>query len=273
MYFILRLLLLSLLTACSGLEQSEYEKTRRLNAKGEFIYRHRDEKFYAIAPPVQRIRDPYPWEEARVGNHGKITKEFFRCKGSSFNPPQPGLEKSLFDCGGVEKHSLPFKNEKEFVYPVLIEMLNYLQAKTGKKVIITCGYRCPMHNTYADNSVQNQTSKHMIGAEVDFYIQGMEHKPEEAARLLMAFYKETPRYASKKEYEEFKRYDRPDTNVSTPPWYNKEVMIKLFKKTEGRDLDNRHPYPYLCIQVRHDRDLDEKVIYSWPKAFNGYRRY
>ena len=32
-------------------------------------------------------------------------------------------------------------------------------------------------------------------------------------------------------------------NVLIPPWYNKEILIKLFKKNEGRDLDNRHPYP------------------------------
>ena len=31
----------------------------------------------------------------------------------------------------------------------------------------------------------------------------------------------------------------------TIPWFNKEIFIKLYRKSEGRDGDNRHPYPYL----------------------------
>ncbi|HSW86283.1 MAG TPA: D-Ala-D-Ala carboxypeptidase family metallohydrolase [Rhabdochlamydiaceae bacterium] len=269
--------ILIFLTGCSGLEQSEQEKIRRMNAKGEFVYRTHDEYLYAIGTPKHRLREKYPWEETLIGNHSKITKEFFRCRGSSLNPahvnhadPANGVN---FDCGGIDKHSLPLRENKEFVYPILIELLNYIQAKMGKKVVITCGHRCPQHNVYADPSPFNQSSKHMIGAEVDFYVQGMEQKPEDIVNLLMQFYRETPGYRDHKDYEDFKRYEKGDTNVSTHPWYNKEIFIKLFKKHEGRDSDNRHPYPYLCIQVRHDRDLNEKVTYTWQKAFNEFRRY
>jgi hypothetical protein len=270
-------LLSFLLGGCSGLEQSEQEKMRRQNAKGEFIYRNHDEFHYTMSPPLHQLRERYPWEESQVGNQLKITKEFFRCRGSHVNPPlaikNETQAKNRLDCGGKERHSLPIRGEKEFIYPILTELLNYLQAKTGKKVVITCGHRCPAHNAYADDATFNQSSKHMIGAEVDFYIQGMEEKPEEIVKLLMNFYKETSAYRGKKEYEQFLRYEKSDTNVSTPPWYNKEILIKVYKKTEGRDFDNRHPYPYLSIQVRHDRELGEKVTYSWPKAFNGYMRY
>lgn len=266
------LIILALLCGCSGLEQSEYEKTRRLNAKGEFVYRKHDEVLYSLSPPVHRAREKYPWEEAFIGSLSKISKEYFRCKGSGLNLPRPDendpeKKNLLFDCGGAEKHSLPMRTNKEFIYPILIDLLNHIQAKTGKKVVITCGYRCPAHNLYADNSTFNQSSKHMIGAEVDFYVQGMEQQPEEIIKLLMQYYKD------KKEFQEFQRYEGTDTNVSTLPWYNKEILIKLYKKSEGRDFDNRHPYPYICLQVRHDRELNEKVTYSWPKAFNGYRRY
>ncbi len=271
MYYIFALLLM--LYSCSGLEQSEQEKIRRLNAKGEFIYRNHEDRLYAIPAPNRRTRGKYPWEDAYVGKLPKITKEFFRCKGSSLNPSCLQQTELRFDCGGSEKHSLPLRGNKEFIYPILIEMLGYLQAKTGKKVVITCGYRCPAHNTYADGSVFNQTSKHMIGAEVDFYVQGMEQAPEEVVRLLMEFFKDSPRYRGKKEYEEFTRYEKSDTNVSIPPWYNKEILIKLFRKNEGRDFDNRHPYPYVSLQVRYDRDLGERVAYSWPKANSCYMRY
>ena len=95
------------------------------------------------------------------------------------------------------------KGDKEFVYPILIDLLNEVQAKTRGKVVITCGHRCPVHNAYADNSSYNQNSKHMIGAEVDFYVQGLESPPEEVFELLMSHYKENPRYQEEKAYSEF----------------------------------------------------------------------
>jgi hypothetical protein len=67
--------------------------------------------------------------------------------------------------------------------------------------------------------------------------------------------------------------NKGESDVSTPPWYNKEILIKLYLKNEGRDFDNRHPYPYVSIQVRFDRELNEKVVCSWQKAFNGYKRF
>jgi hypothetical protein len=218
--------LLLLLCGCSGLEKSEEENLRRQHAKGEFIYRHHDEMRYAIQTPPHCIRDKYPWEKTHVGSHLKITKEYFRCRGSSVNPPHPDHKDptrpaNYFDCGGSAKHSLPLYNDQEFVYPILIDLLNYLQAKTGCKVVITCGHRCPTHNSYADNTVYNQNSKHMIGAEVDFYLQGMEQKSEEVVRLIMDYYKDTPAYQNDKQYLEFQRLTQTELNVSTPPWYNK----------------------------------------------------
>ncbi len=266
------------LSGCSGLEQSEQEKLRRMNTKGEFIHRNHDESYYTLQIPPQKKRELYPWEEACTGAHAKITKEFFRCKGSSSNPPHadhkdPTRPVNFFDCGGFQKHSLPLKGEREFVYPILIDLLNEVQAKTGSKVVITCGHRCPAHNAYADHSPYNQNSKHMIGAEVDFYVLGFESRPEEIIQILMRYYQENSLYQKEKAYTEFDRLETQNLNVSTQPWYNKEVLIKLYKKTEGRDLDNRHPYPYISIQVRFDREQNEKVICSWQKAFNCYRRY
>ena len=130
-----------------------------------------------------------------------------------------------------------------------------------------------MHNSYADNTPYNQNSKHMIGAEVDFYVQGMETKPEEIIKILMGYYKEMSLYKGEKQYLEFERLEVGKLNVSTPPWYNKEILIKLYKKNEGRDFDNRHPYSYISVQVRFDRERNEKVICDWQKAFNCYRRF
>ena len=243
-----------------------------MNQKAEFIYRVHHEHHFPIETPKLQKQKPYPWEIGNNGNYPLVTKEYFRCKGSSLNPVRhyqgEGSLERFYDCGGSEKHSLTLREGKEFIYPILIDLLNYLQTKTGKRVVITCGHRCPDHNTYSDPSPNNQYSKHMIGAEVSFYVQGMEENPETIVQLIQDYYKSY----DKKDFAEFKVYEKEDTNVTTPPVYNKEIFVKLFKKKEGRNFDNRHPYPYISIQVRYDRDKDSKVTYSWKEANQNFLR-
>lgn len=138
--------------------------------------------------------------------------------------------------------------------------------------MITCGHRCPKHNSYADPSKENLVSKHQIGAEVDFYVEGMENKPLEVLEHLFTFYKETALYQGKREFDTFHRFKGKGARASTSPWFNKEIFIQLFQPDEERDLDNAHPYPYLSIQVRFDRDTEEQVAYQWKKAHLGYPR-
>lgn len=276
-----RLLLIGIListVACSSDDDKDHHQLRKENQKGEYLYRHHDDKFYAVAPSPERAqREYYPWEQETVGNYPRITKEFFRCKGSSLNTvkiiPNKTETVRYYDCGGSERHSLPLKEGKEFIYPILIDLVNTIQVKTGKRVVITCGHRCPDHNIYADPSPKNQFSKHLIGAEVAFYVQGLENNPDRIVKIIQEYYQSNAKYKGLKDYQEFKRYEKDDVDVSTQPWYNKEVFIKLYKKNEGRDFDNRHPYPYISIQVRYDWDKQEKVTYSWDKAFNNYHRY
>jgi hypothetical protein len=267
-----QLFILSILIAVCGCENAE----EALSKKSAAIERLHDECIYCIPPPAKISLPPYPWEEEKAGPHLKITKEFFRCKGSALNPPRLVQEnkdvKEHIDCGGPDAHSLPLCKGKEFVYPIFLNLLNDIQKKTGKKVVITSGHRCPEHNTYVDPSKSNQFSKHQVGAEVAFYVRGMEEKPEKIIALLQKYFQECPKYEGLKDFQEFARWDKP-TDVSTPPWYNKEVFIKLYKKTEGRNFDNRHPYPYISMQVRYDFDTKEKVHYSWDKAFRNYMRW
>ncbi len=275
--FLKLILVLSLLyTGCSSADET-HNTTRLRNQQGEYIYRKYNENSFSLAPPAKNTPKTYPWDKEQSGNYPLITKEFFRCKGSSLNPCHVVQKQTeilhCYDCGGVDKHSLPLRDGKEFIYPILIELLNHIQATTGKRVVITSGHRCPEHNTYNNADKENQYSKHMIGAEVAFYVQGLEDKPETIVNIIQNFYKTNPRYKGKKDYEVFRRYEKQDTNVSTPPWHNKEIFVKLFAKKEGRDFDNRHPYAYISIQVRYDRDLNQNVNYSWDKAFRNYHRW
>lgn len=272
----LLLLFLFIASACSSSDDA-LKRSPKNHQKGEYLYRRHDDFLFQIPPQELQAREPYPWEQGQVGDQVKITKEFFRCKGSSLNPPHIVQEKTEMvrygDCGGSEKHSLPLRDGKEFVYPILMDLLNYIQAKSQKRVVITSGHRCPEHNSYVDASAGNRYSKHMVGAEVSFYVQGMESRPEVIVDWIQEYYKKTAKYGMKPDYIEFKRYDKNDNIVQTLPWYNKEVFVKIFKKTEGRNFDNRHPYPYISIQVRYDEDLKEKVIYTWDKAFRNYLRH
>jgi hypothetical protein len=101
----------------------------------------------------------------------------------------------------------------------------------------------------------------------------MEQDPHHVIDLIMTYFREQPKYKGFKEFQEFKRYEKAPQKQVTPPWYNKEIFVKLLCKHEGRDDDNRHPYPYLTIQVRYDWERSEPVTYSWDKAFRNFHRW
>jgi hypothetical protein len=229
------------------------------SASGEYIMRHHDEYSMLSPAPSPATQTPYPWQKEGVTKG--ITKEYFRCKGYSLNPPnivmKDGKEvERFYDCSGADKHSLPLRDGKEFVYPILIELLNHVQNSTKKPLIVTSGHRCMAHQAFMDPSPKASCSKHLIGAEVDFYVQGLEDQPQKVVQLIIDFYKAQP-----KEFATFQRFDK-STDVTIAPWLNKEVFVKIYKSTEGRNYDNRHTNPYITIQVRFDREKNEKVLFS-----------
>lgn len=270
--FYLLLLLTFLLNGCSSKEV----KISKKNLKGEYIYRCQNEYFFNPLPSSLQTRQKYPWEEKFIGKLPRITKEFFRCKGNHLNPSITSVREGkdpikYYDCQGGQKHGLPLRDGKEFIYPCLIELLNYIQQKTSQRVVITSGHRCPKHNMYLDYTPNNWSSKHMLGAEVDFYVQQMEQEPLAIIALIQQYYSETTPFSNSDEFKIFYRYEKEGINISTFPWYNKEIFIKLHLAHEGRNIDNQHAYPYLTIQVRYDRQLDAKVIFDQVQAQNYLR--
>ncbi|MBI5346441.1 MAG: hypothetical protein HZB76_04800 [Chlamydiae bacterium] len=253
-------LLLFFLWSCST---SSDDEIKRKNAKVEYIIRQHDSVYHAIEKPQKRKRDPYPFEKDE-NSIPKITKEFFRCKGSPHHPAiqdKKDPSKLLNDCEGY-RHSLPMINGKEGVYPVLLDILNYIQRKTEKRVVITCGHNCPMHSEYSE---EPPGSRHMLGAEVDFYVQGLENEPQKVLNLIFQFYKESLAFKKNIEYQQFSK--------SSQGYANKEIFIRVFQKNEGRNFNNRHLYPYVCIQVRYDRDLKENLVFNQVRAENGILRW
>ncbi|MCE5294525.1 MAG: hypothetical protein LLF94_07940 [Chlamydiales bacterium] len=257
------LLLLLVLTSCS--QDSDLR-----TAQGVYVVRMSDEFALEIPPQTKMQQTPYPWQP-QGGSVRSITKEYFRCKGNFANPPliitKDGKEINRFyDCSGADKHSLPLRDGKEFIYPILLDILNHVQNVTGNSVIVSSGHRCITHQAFMDPSPKGSSSKHQMGAEVDFYVQGLEEQPMKIIEIILNYYKDDPA----KEYKTFSRFEKP-TDVSTAPWLNKEIFIKLFKRTEGRNHDNRHPYPYISIQVRFDRQKNERVTFS-PELAHGLLR-
>jgi len=266
----------SIFFSCS-LEKAKYDKIKRDNCSAEYVYRKSDQKYFALIAPAEQKRQPYPWESEDLFDLPKITERHFVCKGKPTNPTifrkEKNNTKSFSDCEGANYHSLPQVHGKQGVYPVLIDLLNYIQDKLKKRVVITSGYRCPLHNAYCDETGYYKNSKHMMGAAVDFYVQGAEDHPELVIDLIQNFYKERPGYKNSSVFSEFLRSEETHLDVSTPAWYNKEIFIKLYKPNEGRHIDNRHPYPYLSIQVRYDRDLKEQVSFSLDQVLRNYKRW
>lgn len=231
--------------------------------KGEYIYRIASERLFTLTAPERKNLAPYPWEVDNQQKFSCITNEHFRCKGTSLHSAKiinKGFgDTYLYDCDGIEEHSLPIKDGKEYIYPILIELLNAIQNKLAGKVIITAGHRCLDHHLYVTDGQGTRHSKHLMGAEVTFYVEGFEHKPQSVVDFLLQYYRDNPTYAGASAYTEFKRWDLEKTDVSTAPWYNQEIFIKLYNKYEGRDGDNSHGYPYIGLQVRWERSSKEKV--------------
>ncbi|KPK32820.1 MAG: hypothetical protein AMS24_03030 [Chlamydiae bacterium SM23_39] len=254
------LVFLILLFSCSD------DKCHKNRIQSEYITRTHDTFFFPIFNPKFNKRENYPWEK-EISKLVAITDEDMRCKGSKLNPSIIENDEIFNDCEG-KNHSLPVINGKEGVYPILLEILNYIQYKTKKRVVVTSGYRCPKHNRYIR---ANKRSKHIIGAAVDFYVKDMENEYEKIVDLIFNFYKEKKRYSLKKEFLFLQSKNRTDVKIK--PWYNKEIFIKLYLEKEGRNLDNKHRYPYISIQVRFDLEKGKEVNYSEDRANNIYLKW
>lgn len=247
-----------LLVSCQGEvnNQRRYERHR--------IERLEGDRVWDLGEPELCELPSYVWDERYCGPYPRITQEFFRCRGSRLNPPRCEIKGSgesveYTDCGGLAQHGLPLLDGEEFVYPALMMILNRLQEELEKRVVITCGHCCPQHSSYVESSPSNRVSKHMIAAEVDFYVEGLEEEPERVIEQILAMYPHS-----------WQRYQRAETNVRVAPWFNDEVFVKLYQRDEGRDFDNRHSHPYIGVQVRRHKGV--RVSYTWEAANRYHRR-
>ncbi|MBN2479286.1 MAG: hypothetical protein JXA94_03580, partial [Parachlamydiales bacterium] len=91
--------------------------------------------------------------------------------------------------------------------------------------------------------------------------------------LIEKYYLEKSKYKNNKNYTEFFEDTKSKDFLKNSAYYNKEILVKIYDFDEGRDFSNRHPYPYISIEVLYDSQEDKKVSYSWEKAHRGYLTY
>lgn len=197
-----------------------------------------------------------------------LTAEDFRCRGDWENHPVCQWNNHEYsDCSGG---GLPQAGIDED----LIDLLNELQRRFDKPVIVNSGYRCPQHNAYIAAELYNWIddqgnpgnpyevsgrSRHMMGAAADFYIQDYEFNPQEIIDTILSIQGLTPPNPGVRIYwvNQKKRDGSYSTGYyqyqaySTPEWW-----IHPYAPEEGRDLDNRH-YSGVYLHIHHRVNFDE----------------
>ncbi|MCH9811166.1 hypothetical protein K0U07_00210 [bacterium] len=250
--------LLFLLVGCSTADERVQSRRMQNNKSTEKIYRLSHEKVYEEKEQKLVKREPYPWENA--ADFPKITMNMLRCRGCSSNKERTRGDKAFTDCNGMKDHGLPYVDGEEFVYPVLVSLLNKVQNSLNKKVVVTSGHRCPKHNDYL-NLGKSRISKYMIGACVDFFIEGMENDAEQIVEEIISLYKE--------DSDNYCHFTKSKSSKGTPSWRNKEISISIQKEGEHSILYKKD-HPVLSISVRYDRQKGEHVHLDWKHAYQGF---
>ncbi|MEG1542260.1 MAG: hypothetical protein RRZ67_02520 [Victivallaceae bacterium] len=166
-------------------------------------------RFFFLPESQKRSPPNYPHREYMEKVIPSVTKQSFRCKGKG------DFANNTFDCKGIFEHGLPLRDNKEFVYPCLIDLLNYIIKKSGVKVTITEGHSCPNHKKHLNPESPDLTSKHLIGAAVTF--KTIDLSTEKLFRIIKRYYAVHPAYRTCPEYTNFNQEDLQ--------LFNKEVFV------------------------------------------------
>jgi hypothetical protein len=254
------ILLTIFLNGCSTADERNQARRMKENGSSERIYRLSNQKVYVESAMEIAVKEPYPWESGTA--FSKITVDRFRCQGSHDRKEKERDGKIYKDCCGLADHGLPYGDNDEYVYPVMVSLLNKVQKAFNKKVVITAGHRCPAHQAYVTLG-KSKISRYMIGAKVDFYLEGMEQDALTVVEKLKSFYEDD------KGFSEFYEVRNKD---GTRAWHNKEVIFTI--NTEGEHtvlLGKKHAV--VSIDVRYDRSKSEGIVLDWKRAYEGYIRH
>ena len=251
-------ILLFLQVSCSTADEREKSQRMSNNKAVEKIYRLSHEKVYVEEDRVLATRELYPWENET--EFAKITMNTLRCRGDNTHVPRHKKDKEYVDCNGMHDHGLPYVDGEEFVYPVLVSLLNKIQNSFNKRLIVTSGHRCPRHNNYLTLGA-SKISKYMIGAKVDFYVEGMEEGVDDVIERIMYLYEN--------DSDEYRRFTKTTGQGHFPAWRNKEISISASSEGE-HSVTLKKNHPVITVEVRWDRERNQRVNLDWKKAYQGF---
>jgi hypothetical protein len=212
------------------------------------------DKFWRISPDQNLLTFNVPWVRYETGPQGywhTLTRDHFRCKGKAAHGPIALSDGSyLFDCWGYD-HGLPWIEDREFVEPLLIDLLNGLQRELKSSVVILSGHRCPIHHRYLTQGQGSSTDKHLIAAAVDFRLQGYENTPAESVQAIQKIFRSLS--------------EDPKAKLVTTPegWENYFCDLKWHPAGTAVSLDHPPEYGYFELILSHR--LDMKTIKFIPK--------
>lgn len=152
-----------------------------------------------------------------------------RCTGGEVRLPGGQLRR---DCHKGRRPAIPMAS-------AILRLMEKLRCRVGDKVVVTSGYRSPAHNAYlwawvaarrpGRNSVSRR-SRHTGGGAVDFYVKGYSHpRLIKLARMLKQWAGKLP---------------KPLRGSRESIW------VRVYRKEEGREPDNLHPFPYIHLELR-----------------------
>ena len=240
------------------------------------IMRSNQDVEFPLLPPWENEERLYPWDQEQGTVFSTITKENFRCKGGTHHRLRKlvGANQQVHyieDCQGGGEHPLPLQEGKEFIYPVLIDLLNHLQKALQARVVITSGHRCPQHQLYISPKCHQAHSKHLIGYAVDFIFDRKSLDVKKTLHAMQKFYAK-----NNHGLEDIQFYTlHSDFSVQSHPisFGNQEIRVTFFPADTLIDGDNTHAEPFARIEVLYDRFRKQKVFCSWEKALRMNARF
>ena len=191
-------------------------------------------------------RPSYPWDPM-LSNTPRINKYHFCCRGSIEHPVYQTDKGWFSDCAGGQVHSLPLREDEEWISPVLIVLLNDLQDYFQTTAQVQCGHCCPIHYRYRIEKGERAVRRHMIGAAVDFTL-----KHKSVDDVIPYLIERVNLYSS----HPLSSID-PAYAQAPSAWKNKHFKIHT--------LDNysQEKSKAIRIEVFHDPILDENIRFQW----------
>lgn len=201
-----------------------------------------------IPESIHRRAPDYPHINRILRRPPSITKRSLCCKGTG------SCQNMTYDCKGIFEHGLPLRDNKEFIQPPLIAILNYIIKSSKGRLTIVEGHSCPQHHKYLNPKNSDFSSKHLIGAAVTFIPENLSE--QKLIEIINRFYKISGDYHDLSEYLTF---NRSGNSIS-----NKEIRFTMNRNTEG--------VLTVELEVLFDK-INDVVITVNEESIQNYLRY